>query len=364
LRDIGQPAIAALNQALSSKDLRSRVGAAVALLEIEPQHPAALRSAIECLKQGDREIRHTAAAALTNDPGPHEDLTMADCVRLLSDKDEWVRQFAAAGIRNIGPPASLAAKPALVAALEDEDTDVQSIAIQALGDMGPAASELVPRLAKGLKSDETQMAVAEALGSIGPAAAAALPALEKLAKSLERDWKGVQKRARANGGEILDDDQEIADLVETVQQAMEAVQGKRPPLRPVPFSQATIPALVEEFLEPNLRTRISALRELVRRGENAAPAFIKLLTNPDTDIRATALSGLRELGPKASSAIPALIKGFADQDHYNETPMRQLYVLAIVAVGTASIPALKAAEKSRNQAVRQCVADALRKFEE
>jgi HEAT repeat protein len=359
LKEIGPPAVPGLTQALTNPGPWIQYGAAAAILKEEPSHAAAAAVLIRCLKHENHEIRAKAANSLLLEAGGHERLTVPDYIALLGNEVREVRQFAAAALRNIGPPWTLEAMPDLIAALDDQyGADVY--AIQALGDMRELAVPAIPKLIEHLKREEP--AAAEALGRIGPAAAEALPALKDIAGGLQDIYERMEEARRA-GEELEMYDGEI--LATRVMQAMEAIQGRLVIPAAVPFVWATIPELIEALQSGNPTHVAAASRRLVRGGGAAVPALAELLSHSDKNVQAGALAALRELGPRAAPAIPAVIEGLGDRERYmSDTPMRDLYVLTLAAIGEPAIPALEEASKTAEPGIRSCAREALRQIRE
>jgi len=349
---IGTAAVAGLTEALSHHDPRLRVRASEVLLENEPFHSAAVRTAVSSLKCEQQDIRSNAASALYMDAGSHVELGIAEYVALLRDVDCFVRKFAAAGLRNIGPPGSAEAMPTLIAALDDDDYYVQVFAIQALGDLGPAARKVIPRLIAVVEQRlPTDVEAVEALGHMGPIARSALPALRSLQAEME------QTKCEHAGEEPP---QAFQEFMESVAASIEAIEGKRPLERSISFTRATIPELIEALKSHSAITVVAASSALVRRGSAGVPALVQLLANGDKNVRSNALTALREIGPRATGAIPSLIQGLTSREAFSSTnSMRDLYALTLKHIGAAAIPFLKEAAKHGDHAVRQYVAATL-----
>jgi HEAT repeat protein len=340
LESFGEAAIPVLHHALSDADVHVRVNVASVLLKIDKSNQAATNVAIACLKDPAPEVRHQAVSGLYDDAGAHQELTLDDYLILLNDEDWFVRSFALFALRNIGPPMTQDAMAALLEALDDPYN--RDTAMQALGDLGPAASCAVPKLMTFLPG-ESEDAV-QALGNIGPPAKDALPVLRELAAKYQPD--------------------EAPEWLEMLAEAIEQIEGKRPRQVRQPLSSASIPELIEALQDGNAVRTIAASDALVRHGEEAVPALVKLLSSPDVNIRATVLAALREMGSRAQAAIPALIKGLGDQETYSSgTPMHKLYGLALARIGPTALPAVRKALESKNQTVRIAAAEVFRNID-
>ena len=131
----------------------------------------ALKPLVAALKDEDRDVRDSAAAALgrLGQAGPE---AVAALVAALKDEYWDVRDSAAAALGRLGQagPEEVAA---LVAALKDEDPGVRRLAAEASGRLGQAGPEVVAALVAALKDKDRDVRrrAAAALGRLGQARA-------------------------------------------------------------------------------------------------------------------------------------------------------------------------------------------------
>jgi len=99
---------------------------------------------VECLRQGSRGLRLSAAGALGR-RGPSAASAVPALVEALADADGALRRMAAAALGDIGPLAA-AAVPALAAAARDGAPELRRRAVLALAEIGgPGVQETLMR---------------------------------------------------------------------------------------------------------------------------------------------------------------------------------------------------------------------------
>jgi len=128
---IGEPAVPALVEMLSSDDARLRARAATTLWGMGSKGKAGVPALAAALADPDMEVRVASAMAL----------------------------------EGMGPDAK-EAMPALVHALKDREGRVRQWAAKALGKIGPAAKDAVPALVEASKYDPIRPATEEAIRQI------------------------------------------------------------------------------------------------------------------------------------------------------------------------------------------------------
>jgi HEAT repeat protein len=285
LEDIGTPAIPALIEALSDKDVALRHGAAKALSFFGP----------------------AAAPAVTA------------LTRALDDQDVLVREWAAQSLAEIGPDAKTAV-PKLTEKLKDQEGQFPLRAVDALGKIGPAAKDSIPALIELLqnKTDGWDWPVIEALGEIGPDAKAAVPLL---IEALEED-----------------EDHKVGTVVH--KSSIEALG------RIGPEAKAAVPAIVRRSLSYWGYVEL-ADEAMARIGPAAVPALVELLSGHNKDLGASAARYLGKLGPNAKSALPILFGAMKDDD-YGLSSAAVAAVEAIEPDEKPDIPVLIGLLKVRN----------------
>jgi hypothetical protein len=191
LRNIGEPAIAALVEALKDKNLDVRMGAAMTLCMMGPKAKDAVGALIDALKGDDKSLRSYASYSLMRIDEPPFPIIMellkdeeplirraivenlgdigSEAVTLLiqalKDKDSLVRNYACWGLGNIGPKAKDAIGP-LTLATQDNDKNVRHQAIEALKKINPTVdkSAVQPEIKKN-KIERLQTAIDD--GNVG-----------------------------------------------------------------------------------------------------------------------------------------------------------------------------------------------------
>jgi len=361
----GEEAVPALVDALTMDNALARAYAAGALLKFAPEHPAAVETLTQALRHPQQEVRHHAATALMLQAGKQPHLTTADYIALLRDEDDYVRCFAADALAYLGPPETLVAKEALIAALDYDDHAVSYSAITAVGELGTAASEAVPRLLQSVAGGGENFimaALAEALGNMGPAAAAALPVLHARLVTLEAEIPEVEANKRASPSWAQSDPvEQFENEVANVRLAIEKIEGRLGPIRKVSFADATIPELIAALDDQNLGTVKAACRALVRGGSAGVPALMKMVRHAHCAVQLKALATLQALGPQAQAALAVLIQGF---DHpragyQSGAEVIDACIKAVVRIGPAALPELRAALASKNERIHKGAAKAL-----
>jgi HEAT repeat protein len=182
LADLGEPAVAALNSALSNPETRGL--AALALAHIGPQSKGAISGLVAALDDPSAHVRRVVLAALAA-IGPEAGFSAAGPVakRLETDSDLRVRQTAAFALGQFGP------QPPSVAALRKAArSDHQSLAVTAalsLAQLDPNTDQSVrlvlPVLISGLKAERSALRIeaAHGLAALGQRASDAILALNE-----------------------------------------------------------------------------------------------------------------------------------------------------------------------------------------
>jgi HEAT repeat protein len=123
----------------------------------------AIPALIGAIKDGDKEMRESAAYGLEHIPGSASEIK--PLTDLLSDEIDSARTAAAKSLAGMGSEA-VSAVPALVNLLNDKNQSVRAAAAEALGKIGPDAKSAVPALKQALNDAQTRSEVAEALEHI------------------------------------------------------------------------------------------------------------------------------------------------------------------------------------------------------
>src|SRR5438128_5082049 len=79
-------------------------------------------------------------------------------------------------------------------------------------------------------------------------------------------------------------------------------------------AKAAVPALVRILQEPNEELRVATALTLGKIGKAAVAPVTELLSHPDTDIRFYGLWALGNIGPEARAATAKVLRGLGDKD--------------------------------------------------
>jgi HEAT repeat protein len=125
-----------------------------------------------------------------------------------------------------------------------------------------------------------------------------------------------------------------------------------------PVAKDAVPGLVKLLHDPDENVRRAAADALGGIGPAAVPGLAKLLHDPDGNVRGYAASALSRIGPAAEAAVPALAAALKDAD----AEVRWWVADALKAIGPASVPALTAALKDADAGMRRLVTSALQRI--
>jgi hypothetical protein len=190
-------------------------------------------------------------------------------IRLLQDHDPEVRTAAANCVRNIGRPGIQGAIPVLLPMLDDTDPAVKLAAAHALWHLSAKkAHEIVPILRQALRQPNplTRHDAANVLAEIGTDA---MDALAELAACAAADPAPFVRR-----------------------KAITALKGLGGP---------GVPALMDALRDPDVITRILAMRALGSLGPTAQPAAAAvqaLVNDPAPEVRIVAGEVLQRIDPE------------------------------------------------------------------
>jgi HEAT repeat protein len=194
---IGQPAVPSLRALLDDVDIDKRIGAATALLRIDPQEE--LPDVRRRLEGEDPRLAISMAYGLIR-ANVSPELAVPVLARMLKDAEYYLHNQSIKALGELGPQSATAV-PALAELLtHDGDPEVRWRAAFALVRIGPTATAAVPALREALADPDAKVreGAAYALGAVGPAAKDAAGALRvalndadpqvrfRAAKALER----------------------------------------------------------------------------------------------------------------------------------------------------------------------------------
>lgn len=297
----------------------------------------------------------------------------------LTDGDGLVRREAAAALSHLKDPAAL---PALLDALNDAELPVRRAAAGAIANLGEAAlSALQGRLPEA--TAEQRATLAGILGGLG--VAEAVQPLLGLAQDSEASVRGAAvvslgKLARPEAIPVLsgclrdtvqpaNEDEPICYLAATAlrnigtPEALAVVDEWRAGQTPAGIEtvqQQAAPvaesdALLVQLVSPDWQLRRDAISALALRGDRTyLPLIAEALRDDDIQVRWAAARALGDFAYDPA-ATDALVMALADP----ESLVADEAVNSLARVGTATVPALIAALRSKNPNVRASAVDAL-----
>ncbi len=389
---LGEPAVGALVDALSSPDADVRRQALDALAGMGPTAEAALPAlrALRDQADGDEQIAFATAVlcilayppsgaleewrSLADSDDPELRAVAAAWVRLayesdpeaasavsrgsMSDAEPLVREYALRGLMDAAGPSGADEPDAVRPLLRDPDPTVRSLACVALMHAAPT-------------DPATETAIAALLSDPDPAVAGAAGrqlmadraphALEWAERFLESDDKALRESAEIHLARLLPE----TDLARAARDASLPDNARRMVL--ARMAKETAPeeyqAVVRELIGdpvPEMRARCLKLFSDSVSPNESVPVILRCLSDPDSRVRATGMSLLRYMGPEAEPARDAVLAGLDDED----ASVRWHAVWGVARLGgeTASrrdaLEALLAREDAEH--VRKAIGDALR----
>jgi HEAT repeat protein len=173
---IGQPAVPALRELLDNADIDKRIGAATALLRIDPQQ--GLPDVRRRLEGDDPRMAISMAYGMIR-ANVAPELAVPVLARTMKDADYCLHNQSIKALGELGPQ-SVTAVPILAELLgHDADGGVRWRAAYCLVRIGAGAAPAVPALRAALSDPDAKVreGAAFALGAVGPAAKEAQAAL-------------------------------------------------------------------------------------------------------------------------------------------------------------------------------------------
>lgn len=342
-----EKALPVLTAALTDPSDAVRLNAASALGRLGAKAAPAAEKLWPLASEPAAPVREAALRALAEIGGA----SPRPLCKLLVHADEGVRVTAAENLSSF-PNLPAEVVDDLAAALADSNVRVRQPAADALNAMGPKAAPTVPALLKALAAntkpnslepDDFLLAVVNALVGIGE------PAVPALTKQLADASPVLRFLAAYALGEIGPPAKSAADGLEKLTRdpfGEIAAEGARA-LVVVTGSVEKVKAPVEAALmDGSARNRRGILQLIARMGPAGkpfAPAALRLLDDPEAEVRATALEYVASLNAEtAKPAIPRVAKLLADEDEKT----RRAAANVLLALGRAAAPVADALAKA------------------
>jgi HEAT repeat protein len=359
LTRIGPVAIPPLIEALGTDDPGLRAGAAKALGGMGPAAKDAVPALVENLGIQDTEVQRETVEAL----GSIGAEARPKVVEALQASEARQRSSAALALGAMRTAAREAA-PAMMARLDAEtDPAVKSDLLTALPRVGADPATLIPRLIDGIKDEREQIRHA-AVNGLLTLPSAQKPVVGALVTVLQDPNPTLRERAAYVLGRL-------GDYAAPAVPAM--IVAASQPNAPAAFQDAlvqigtpAVPALLAtaEKMDPTAITPdYWVVKVLQSMGGIAAAPVARGLTHTNANVRLLAVRVLGELGRDAEDAVPALIQRLDDPD----LRVRASTLSALIAANAPMKniePRLHTAIKDPSPVVRAAALEAIGKLGE
>ena len=309
-------AVPGLMRALRDQDNGIRALAAEALGEMGESADGAIPALVRSLSHPSPEVRRTAAEALGKMGGSAAAARLA-LERMTSDLDGGVRAQAIRALGAIGGSTPVSDQVVL-RWLEDPDPLVRAAAVESLGrssSPGEAILDVVIRLLDDA-NDQVKVEVTKVLPNLAGATSPVIAGLCRRLLEDDSEWVQVYAAlalgklgpaAAAAGGPLL---HVVRNGVESVrEQAMRAI-AKIQPLE-------TAEAFAVGLKDASADVRIVASAGWMNAptiSEQAIPALIEALGDPEIQVRANCAHALARLDSMPGKAIPLLVDCTTDSN--------------------------------------------------
>ncbi len=271
-----------------------------------------LQSALSQLIHQDPKVRGAAwALGQIKDPA-----AIPYLINAMEHQDPAIRQAAAGAL---GPMNDSSTIPALRRAMKDPDAKVRQAAAEAVSRMNDPA---VPDLDHGIDQNaEARMWMAQRFGLVDPTDSSQIP---KIIKGLAVGSPSERLFTAAILRQIMTHDPETA-----IPEFLKTLDHEHPSIRfwvtrilgefKIPLAA---PAFTKLLDDPDPSVRVIAAVGLLPLGTGTLPRLIKALQDRDAPSRRWAVWALGEINPPARSAIPALKKALMDADEHVQAAAR------------------------------------------
>lgn len=302
-RDAVVPLLRAMSQS-SEPDVR--MGVLRALVSL--RDPTARSVALDLLPSAQDEERVYALCALTVG-GPPDTETVRALANAAADPDPMFAATALDVLRRLGPSAAAAA-PQVAARVGD--ADLHDHALDALACLGVVDERTARSVNLRLDSDDDDLRVgaARVLGETGALGSAEIPRVVALLMRSERDsWQGrayAQTLARLGA---------VAPIVNAIRQGLLTSRDASDAFALVPPPAAD--AVAGFTADDDARVRVVVATWLgARGGARAEEPLVRMLADPDADVRGAAATACAGLPWMASPSVDAL-RQVAFHDDFN-----------------------------------------------
>ncbi|MEO6741037.1 MAG: HEAT repeat domain-containing protein [Chthoniobacteraceae bacterium] len=337
LARIGDVARPALLEALKADDTGLRLGAAKALGGMGAPARDAIPALIENLGHGDEELRNEVIDTLG--------LVGADAVAPLTKSLSWpdpkLRIGSARALAAIGGPAASAGSELLARLAAEKEQDVRIAFLGVLPHFGLAQEKIVPPLVQAFRDGDEQLrsAALNGLLLIRPAEKFVVPAIAALLN--DPNPAIVERAALALGRFGIAAKSALPPLVNGAARAdaqraafIAALTEIGGPAVPEVLRQ------IEKVPGASLNREHWVIRLLSGIGAAGLPELEKALGSPSASVRTAALGALNELGEQSREARPAVLKLTTDGDPF----VRATAVSVLVSMATDTGGTLKKIE--------------------
>ncbi|KAG0041374.1 hypothetical protein BGZ83_001889, partial [Gryganskiella cystojenkinii] len=278
---------------------------------------SAIQYLVGSLKDSDREVRYSAASALSKRPMLPES-AMQSLIAALNDDDEYVRSSAASAL---GKQSSLpeSAVQSLIASLKDENQGVRRSAAAALRKQSSLPGSGIQSLIAALKDDDgyVRSSAAAALGEQSSLPESAVQSLIASFKDADGD---VRSSAESALGEQLQST--LSEII--VQSLTAALKDKDENVGSSALSalgQSSLPESAVQSLIASLKAEDDDIKDsiaLVLNGqykmpESAIQSLIAALNDDDEYVKCSAAIALRDQSSLSESAVQSLIAALKDE---------------------------------------------------
>ncbi len=242
------------------------------------------------------------------------ELIIALKYKKINHPNEVVYRYRAAETLGILGPLAKETAPELIMALENDDSDlVRSRAAIALAKIGLEKEKVVPILIEALNDKTIHMSASEALTELGQ------KAIPFLIEALKGKNEIIQSGAAISLGKMGPVAKEASPIL---LQALKSTNNES--LRHIfsdalkrigPADAEELSTLIGDMKNTDNGIRLIAVDAIVVKGKPAVPAMMKLLTDPDRDVRFWAAYILGRNKSAAKKATNALINALKDEDN-------------------------------------------------